>query len=268
MWTRDNLPPDWMARAVLAGFAGTVTMVLAMIVSYVVALFLSGVSLPDARGALGNGAVVETWLHNLTHNPVVNATTDMLYGALAVHLLMGLFWAVAYARYFEPYLRGGAWEKGMLFSLLPWVLSLVVFLPLVGGGFMGATINAGPLPTIGNLLLHLVYGATLGMVYGPLGDVLVEDVDEDMRASEALVLRRAEGTAAKGILIGLIVGFAVGMLGFAIGRVGHTSIMLGLAPSWFVLTTVVMGGSLGALVGSLVGLPTSATMRNHTAPHA
>ncbi len=43
------------------------------------------------------------------------------------------------------------------------------------GGFFGLGIGAGPLPIIGNLILHLVYGATLGTLYGPAGRVVVGD---------------------------------------------------------------------------------------------
>ena len=53
----------------------------------------------------------------------------------------------------------------MLFSIIPWFLSLVVFFPIVGAGFFGADLDAGPLPAIGNLILHLIYGAVLGSMY-------------------------------------------------------------------------------------------------------
>lgn len=66
-----------------------------------------------------------------------------------------------------------------MFSLIPWAFSLVVFLPLVGGGFLGLGLGAGPLPILGNLLLHAVYGVTLGSVLG------LEDVAPDVSSSRA-----------------------------------------------------------------------------------
>ena len=83
----------------------------------------------------------------------------------------------------------------MLFSLVPWLLSLLVFFPAVGGGLFGADLDAGPLPAIGNLVLHLIYGAILGTVYCiPESAASTED---DRRAAQL----ENDGTA-----LGLVVG--------------------------------------------------------------
>src|SRR5581483_5840055 len=112
------------------------------------------------------------WFGGLIHNPLVDLTQSNLYLAIGVHFGIGLVWAVIYAAVFEPRLWGPGWQRGGIFSLLPWLLSLLIFLPLTGGGFLGAAMNAGPLPILGNFVLNLVFGATLGLVYGPFGDVL------------------------------------------------------------------------------------------------
>src|SRR4029453_3635284 len=124
------------------------------------------IQLRPLRGA----ADFTQWLHALTNNQVLDFAATSLYAAAAVHLVVGVLWAILYAFYFEPRLPGAAWARGLTFSLIPWILSLAVFLPLVGGGLFGDAIGAGPLPAIGNLILHLGYGVTLGLIYGPLGD--------------------------------------------------------------------------------------------------
>lgn len=251
------LQPNWLGRAVLAGFCSTVVMFVGMIVAYGISTYLSGVALANAHGALGNSVTVELWFYNLTHNTVVDAARNELWGALALHGFVGLFWAAVYGYFFEPRLRGNSLERGMLFALLPWTLSLVVFLPLAGGGFFGMALGAGPMPALGNLILHLLYGATLGLVYGPFGDIILEPAGQAMREAEQESMRRAEAGMAKGILVGLLIGFAIGMIGFLVGFVAHASARIGYSPAWFILMAVLMGGALGAIVGSMFGLPTT-----------
>src|SRR5262249_161520 len=148
----------------------------------------------------------------LTNNPVLDLARPNLYGAIAVYLAGGLVWAGLYAFLFEPRLAGPVWRRGCLFALVPWLFSLVVFLPLLGGGFAGLGVGAGPLPIIGNLLLHAVYGATLGEVFGPAGD---DVLDGDLRSpgpDDVLAGRRSEIGVAAGLLIGVAAGAAVAAL--------------------------------------------------------
>ncbi len=117
--------------------------------------------------------------------------------------------------------------------------------------------GAGPLPAVGNLILHLMYGAALGLVYGPLGDVLMEEpADAGQRDLEVVSMHRAEGSAARGILIGVAVGGGIGLLGLLVGTGWHVSLILGLSPGWFMLSAATVGAALGALVGAIMGLPT------------
>ena len=60
----------------------------------------------------------------------------------------------------------------MEFALLPWLVSLVIFMPLLGGGILGLSLGAGPLPIVGNLVLHALYGAVLGVVWGSAESVV------------------------------------------------------------------------------------------------
>src|ERR671933_647575 len=66
------------------------------------------------------------------------------------------------ARFAAPHLRGPDWWRGVQFAVLPAMVSLVVVLPLLGAGLLGLRLGAGPFPLLGNLLLHALYGATLG----------------------------------------------------------------------------------------------------------
>ena len=238
-------------RAIIAGFV-------ALGVSTVTLVIVSGVAGAIGEVYRGQGLIFE-WMYELTHNPVVELGRGQLFASLAVHLLFGMVWALLYAFAFEPRLRHlPGWLAGALFAMLPFFLSLVLFLPITGGGFFGTELRAGPLPLIGNLILHLIYGATLGAGYAadryaPLDDL--EDTDVDMAAQRA-TMGRAESNAAGGIVVGALFGGVLGavagaVLPFSSGEelVGNWSVALGVAGA-------LAGGAVGALIGSMSGLTT------------
>src|SRR5262249_51732249 len=201
------------------------------------------------RGGLG-ATLLGQWLSALTHNRVLDIGLASLYVAAAGYFAGGLLWAVLYARLAEPYLPGPDWWRGLLFAAVPALVSLVVVLPLLGGGLFGLALGAGPLPLLGNLLLHVVYGTTLGLIYGPFGDRSAEtlgpDDDEDRRAMAA-----AERVAARLTLVGGLVGLAMGLVPLLALRAGGS--VLGASPAAFMLATIRGGATLGAFVGSRAG---------------
>ena len=85
--------------------------------------------------------------------------------ASALFFLAGILWAIAYALWAEPRLRGPDWLKGVAFSLLPTLVSWFAVLPALGAGPLGLGLGAGIVPAAGELLRHLVYGAALGLAY-------------------------------------------------------------------------------------------------------
>jgi hypothetical protein len=102
----------------------------------------------------------------------------------------------------------------MLFSLIPWMLSVGVFLPIVGGGPLGLRLRAGPLPIFGNLILHLIYGGVLGQIYGPMGDRLLTETGETDDVDELQTLANEQRLIALGIVAGRVVG----------GRLRHVAV--------------------------------------------
>lgn len=233
-----------MRRAIIAGFVATVTMTLALAAGYFVALELGSPSAPSYAAQPGP----PQWMWALTHNPITELTRGALPAAFALHLAMGLIWAGVYAAFFEPRLPGADWQKGVAFALIPYVLSLVVFLPVAGGGPFGLALGAGPLPVLGNLILHVVYGVTLGELYGRLGEHVFTESGVG-EPEEVAALARAERTAAYGIVVGAALGAVVGISGGRLfgGPNGPVGVTAGLL--W-----ALVGGSVGALVGSLAGL--------------
>ena len=241
-------PEGWLARATIAGFV-------ALGVSTVVLVIVSGIA--GSLGEVYRGTnVLFDWMYGLTHNPVVELGRGSLFIALALHLAVGMLWAILYALVFEPRLRGfPGWLAGIFFSGLPFVLSVVVFLPLLGAGLFGAALEAGPLPLIGNAILHVIYGATLGAGYSAGAGLAESSEDADREViGQSATMRRSETRAARGILIGAVLG---GVIGVLIGMVLPVSAIERLIGSWPVaigVAGVLSGGAVGALVGSMAGL--------------
>lgn len=129
---------NW-ARAVLGGLAGTLVM-----------------------------TAVGLWAAPMMGIPRTNPA-DMLAGAMggntllgwAGHLMIGTILALVYA-VVAPRLPGPPAARGALYGLAPWLMVMLIVMPMMGvPAFGGAAATA-----IGSLIGHLVYGATLGAIYG------------------------------------------------------------------------------------------------------
>jgi hypothetical protein len=237
---------DWLRAGVLAGFLGTFAMTVVLVAAYGLA---SGIGRVE-------GTVVQRWSWALVNNPVAERTADGVVLAIGANLAMGLLLALVYARYAEPRLHGLNWWRGMQFALIPWLLSLIIFLPLMGGGLFGITVGAGPLPILGNLILHLVYGAVLGSAYAEAAEDWLDDTEVDHVNAAA-----AERGAAFGLVAGLVPGLVVGwLIAPAFGDlVGRSETAIGVA---------FIGAAIGLAIGSFAGMSRAqAPARGAAGPH-
>jgi len=229
-----------LALALLAGFVASVAMVLAFAIAFAAALVFGRLPVP----------ILASWFQGLTNNPLIDTAGPNLYAATAVFFVGGLIWALIYGLFFEPRLRGSGWLRGVRFALIPWIISLVVFMPLVGGGILGINLGAGPLPIVGNLVLHVVYGAILGAVYGTAESVFDRPLHQG-RSEDLLAGRIAELGAARGLGIGLALGVVVGVIGAAL-MPQFTGMQGGnLNPLAMVVAVGLTGAAFGGFVGSL-----------------
>lgn len=227
----------WLPRAVVSGFVATGAMTIILVPAYFLALSL-GSSSPEAT-------TLQSWLWGLANNTLTQGTQTSFLAAVGVHCATGMIWALVYAALAEPRLSGPGWRRGVVFSLAPWILSLVVFFPAVGGGMFGLALGAGPLPVIGNLIVHLVYGAVLGTVYGPASDRFQTDTGEASNPEEARLLKSIERSTALAIVVGLGLGGLVGWLG---------SLLLAGKPVDMAVIGAVGGSLVGATIGSFWGM--------------
>jgi hypothetical protein len=144
------------------------------------------------------------------------------------HVIVGIVvWGLLFAVYDGATTRPALWLKGIIFGAFAWVMMMALFMPLAGAGFFGSKI--GIADRLGLLVLHLIYGAVLGLAYGLLGDLVPiraavsSTKDDELVLTEAERLRLASpdysfnddlpSTSPSGqtalIIIGSIVGFFV-----------------------------------------------------------
>lgn len=240
------LDERWLARGVLSGFLALGTMSVVIMLAYAFAA--------TAPVASPRSSLLLRWFYALAHNPITRQTTTALPLALAVFVASGMVWALLYARWAEPYLPGSGWQRGVLFSLVPWVLSLVVFFPLVGGGFLGLSLGAGPFPVLGNLVLHLVYGAVLGHFCGEAGDRFEMRNADAASLWDQLVGFRQEQACVHWMVGGLAAGVVAGLLGNLLLPTGNLAL------------AAIVGAVSGTLLGATIGLFAPPGPRNPPSP--
>lgn len=122
-----------------------------------------------AGGLLGTLVMtaIGLWVAPIMGIPRMNPA-DMLAGAMggstllgwAGHLMIGTVLALAYAVVF-PRLPGPPPVRGAVYGLAPWILAMLVVMPMMGMPPFGGAAA----PAVGSLIGHLAYGAVLGAVY-------------------------------------------------------------------------------------------------------
>jgi hypothetical protein len=235
---------DWIPNSLISGFAATFAMTVVIFAAYWFARVVG-----DAAGNQ-----LERWLHALASNSLTRSTQDSVVIAIALNLLVGLVWALLYGYDGVVRLSGPNWRKGMIYALGPWLLSIFVFFPIMGAGVLGSDLGAGPLPVIGNLILHLVYGAVLGSLYAV-------DLESWLDGSEVDLLynRAAETYAAIGMVIGAPIGLiAAWLAGPSLDGIAGMPIVA--------LLGSILGAALGLMIGSFAGIEAGA--KRWSAGHA
>jgi MFS family permease len=114
--------------------------------------------------------VLGLWIAPLMGIPPMNPA-EMLAGALggvaalgwAMHFMIGIILAVIYA-VVAPRIPGPPAVRGAIYGLAPFLVAQLLVMPM-----MGMPVFSGSAPlALGSLLGHLVYGAVVGGVYGPV----------------------------------------------------------------------------------------------------
>ena len=223
---------DWLRDGLAAGFIATFAMTVSMAAAYGIA------------NALGDpsGNVIARWFDALSSNEMTRNVGDIFAFGMILNLLMGLVWALIYARLAEPRLAGPGWRKGVFFALVPWLLSILVFFPIAGVGVLGSGVDAGILPVLGNLILHLVFGVVLGTLYA------MEVGKGAYRSRHDL---QANWNSERASALGMLAGAALGFIGGWLVAPGMDSIA---DQPIIAFAGALSGAAIGMLIGSMLGL--------------
>lgn len=123
------------------------------------------------------GVMLELDLPRMIAGMMGSADTPML--GWAVHLMIGIVGYGLGMAFLNERLPGTSpTVHGVIIGIVGWLLMMVMVMPMAGAGLFG--MNMGLMAPMMTLVLHLIFGAVLGWVYGKLlpdtsGAVLAHD---------------------------------------------------------------------------------------------
>jgi membrane protein DedA with SNARE-associated domain len=151
---------------------------------------------------LAPGRIVEHAQTRLAAFEIGRALGPLLLVVLPAFVAVGMFWGGVYGAWAEPRLaRLPDWLSGLLFTLLPLGIALLVVPPLVGAALPGGATLPGDgaigwFVVASEIIRHVVYGVVLGLTY-PLR--IARRGPRDRPASAASASAPAAGLAVTGL---------------------------------------------------------------------
>lgn len=135
-----------VGKGVIAGLAATAVLSVIMV----------------AKGMMGlmPGLNVIAMLSNMMGTaPIMGWAAHFVIGAVA--------WGAGFAFFFKMIPGSSSISKGIAFSVAAWLMMMAAVMPMAGAGFFG--LKMGMMAPVMTLVLHVIFGAVLGLVYGRLG---------------------------------------------------------------------------------------------------
>jgi hypothetical protein len=131
----------------IAGFIATVALSIFMI----------------AKGAMGLMPQLNP-IEDIVHvaQVVTSLNLPLPFGWVGHFFLGTVIWGLIYAA-LHASVPGAPVVKGLIFGALAWLAMMILFMPLAGHGLFA--LSVGPQAVVATLVLHLIYGAVLGVVY-------------------------------------------------------------------------------------------------------
>lgn len=99
----------------------------------------------------------------------VIAMLSMMMGTSAImgwiaHFVIGtIVWGGGFSLLYRVIPGGSAVVKGIVFGIAAWLIMMVMVMPMAGAGLFG--MNMGLMAPMMTLVLHIIFGAVLGIVY-------------------------------------------------------------------------------------------------------
>jgi membrane protein DedA with SNARE-associated domain len=141
----------------LAGLVATITSTLLMNVA---------INLVGGIAFNAPGTLIERTAARVAFTLARDVQPVLLFIAVPAYLAVGILWGAVYGAWGEPKLprHWPDWQRGLVFAMIPLLVSLVFVLPTLGLGFLGIDAT-GAVALTGELMRHAAYGALLGLMY-------------------------------------------------------------------------------------------------------
>ncbi len=136
-----------LAKGLVAGFVATVVLSAAMVAKQMMGL------MPELDVAM--------MLTSMLGLP------DVALGWV-MHFMIGtVAWGILFA-IVVGYIPGSPVVRGILFGVAAWLMMMIAVMPMAGAGLFG--LQLGLMAPLATLMLHVLFGATLGSVFAALPD--------------------------------------------------------------------------------------------------
>lgn len=84
--------------------------------------------------------------------------------AWVIHFMIGAVWGLLFAVLYSRIPGSSSVVKGMVLLTGAWLLMMVMVMPMAGAGMFG--MKLGMMAPVMTWVLHLVFGAVMGLAYG------------------------------------------------------------------------------------------------------
>lgn len=136
----------YILRGLVAGFVATLVLSMLMFVKQMMGVMPELNPIAMIVSMLGVTSVFVGWL---------------------MHFMIGtVMWGILFSL-LRSRIPSGDTLSGIWFGVGAWLLMMVVVMPMAGAGLFG--LNIGVMAPVMTLMLHIIFGAALGAVYGKLG---------------------------------------------------------------------------------------------------
>ncbi|MEO6966956.1 MAG: DUF6789 family protein [Rhodanobacteraceae bacterium] len=133
-------------RGLVAGLIATVVLTILMVIKAKMGM-LPQLNIPMMLAGMLGGALIVGWI---------------------AHFVIGIvIYGLVLANAYDVIPGANATVKGLVLSVIGWLIMMIILMPLAGAGLFG--MNLGIMAPIATLILHLIYGAVLGASYDALG---------------------------------------------------------------------------------------------------
>ncbi|MDH3354660.1 MAG: DUF2938 family protein [Chromatiales bacterium] len=136
-----------LLKGALAGLAATIVLSMLMIMKGMMGLMPDVDIIAMLAGKMGGNAMMG-WV---------------------AHFMIGVVgYGIAYALVFSKLAIGSHLVRGIALGIAGWLSMMVALMPMMGAGMFGMDLPSGMMVPVATMMLHIIFGATLGFVYSKL----------------------------------------------------------------------------------------------------